>query len=137
MKNLFFKSLSTKKWAILFVSIIIVFLVSTGFISYETTKKTVALTLNGQEKVVKTHASTIKELFSELNISVQSKDYLFPTHNSKVTNNLEVVWKPAKQVQIVNENKDETLWTTAGTVKDLLKEQKIVLNEYDQVQAEA
>ncbi|WML50343.1 ubiquitin-like domain-containing protein [Neobacillus sp. PS3-34] len=132
MKNLFSTSLSKKKLAIIFASFL-VFAVSLGILFYEGSKKTVALTLNGQEKVIKTHADTIQEIFDELNIPIHSEDYVFPTASSRVKNNSEIVWKPAKQVQIVKGNEKKTVWTTTDTVAELLKEQNIVLTKYDHI----
>ena len=132
MKNLFSKSLSGKKVMILVASFL-VFAATLGVLFYEGSKKTVALTLNGKETVIKTHADTIQDIFDDLNISLRSEDYVFPTTNSKVKNNLAIVWKPAKQVQIVKENEKKTVWTTAETVAELLKQQNIVLNEHDQI----
>lgn len=106
-----------------------------GFSYYEGSKKTLALTLNGQQKVVKTHANTVKEVFAQLEIPLNSKDYLSPSANAKVKDNQEIVWKQAKQVQIVQDNEKKTIWTTAGTVAELLKEQQIVLNEQDEISA--
>lgn len=133
MKNLFSESLSNKKWAIIITSFI-AFIALIGFITFETTKNTVALTIDGQEKTVKTHASTVRELFEEQDILLQKEDYVSPTEDSKVTNNLKIVWEPAKQVQLSKENGKESIWTTSKTVKDFLKEQSIVLNEHDEVQ---
>ncbi|MBB6447485.1 ubiquitin-like domain-containing protein [Bacillus benzoevorans] len=136
MKNLFFKSLSAKKWSI-FAAGLIVFIAALGFVVYETTDKRVALTLNGQEQVIKTHASTVEELFEELDINISSKDYIQPSLDSKVKNNSEIVWNPAKQVQLESDNQKRFVWTTAVTVEDLLEEQKIALNEYDRVYPES
>ena len=133
MKNLFSESLSNKKWAIIITSFI-AFIALIGFITFETTKNTVALTIDGQEKTVKTHASTVRELFEEQDILLQKEDYVSPTEDSKVTNNLKIVWKPAKQVQLSKENEKDSVWTTSKTVKDFLKEQSIILNEHDEVQ---
>ncbi|UII57791.1 ubiquitin-like domain-containing protein [Cytobacillus spongiae] len=132
MKNLFSKSLSKKKLAIIATSFV-VFAAAFGFLIYETTKKTVALTIDGQEKTVKTHAATIEELLEEINVTLNSKDYVFPEKNTKVKNDLKVVWKPAKQVHIVKDNEKKTVWTTVDTVGELLKEQNITLSEYDEV----
>lgn len=100
---------------------------------YEGTKKTVALTLDGQDRVIKTHANTIQELFNDLDISLRSEDYLSLAADSKVKNNLAIVWKPAKQVEVTQNQEKLTYWTAADTVKDFLKEQNIVLNEHDQL----
>jgi uncharacterized protein YabE (DUF348 family) len=134
MKNLFSKSLSKKRLAIVFASLVVL-AATLGFSVYEGSKKTVALTLDGQQKVVKTHADTVNHLFAELDIPINSKDYLFPSGNTLMKDNQKVVWKQAKQVQIVKDNEKKTIWTTAGTVAELLKEQKIVLNEQDEITA--
>ncbi len=132
MKNLFFKSLSMKKWPIIAASLIVL-IAASGFVIYETTDKRVVLTLNGQEQVIKTHASTVEELLEELDVAIHSKDYIHPSLGSKVKNNEKVVWNPAKQVQLENDNRKRFVWTTAVTVEELLEEQKIALNEHDQV----
>jgi uncharacterized protein YabE (DUF348 family) len=132
MKNLFSKSLSSKKVAIAFASFV-VFAAAVGIFWSESTKKSVALTLNSKQKVVRTHADTVRELLDEQNVSVYSKDYVFPKASTKLKNNLKIVWKQAKQVEIVKDNEKKTVWTTADTVAEFLKEQKITLNAHDQV----
>lgn len=133
MKNLLSKSLSKKKLAIVSASLV-VFAAACGFIAYETTKKTVALTIDGQEKVIKTHASTIQDIFDDLDISLRSEDYVFPSVNTEVKDNTEIVYEPAKQVKVVTDNEKKTIWTAAKTVGDVLKEQNITLTEHDKVQ---
>jgi uncharacterized protein YabE (DUF348 family) len=123
MKNLFSKSLSRKKVSI-FLASFIVFASSLGFLIYETTKNTVALTLNGKEQIIETHSSTIQQIFDDLDITVGSEDYVFPSLNTKVTDNLEVVWKKAKQVELQKDDEKKTVWTTVDTVKEFLEEQK-------------
>lgn len=118
--------------AIVFTSFLVL-ATTLGILFYQGSKKTVAITLKGQEKIVKTHADTIQELLDEMDVEVRSKDFLFPTASTKVKDHLKVVWKQAKQVQLVKDNEKKTIWTTADTVAELLKEQKIVLNEHDQI----
>lgn len=117
----------------IFLASFIVFASSLGFIIYETTKNTVALMLNGKEQIIETHSSTIKQIFDDLDIAIGSKDYVFPSLNTKVTDNLEVVWKKAKQVELQKDDEKKTVWTTVDTVKEFLEEQKISLNEHDQI----
>jgi uncharacterized protein YabE (DUF348 family) len=132
MKSLFFESLSGKSLTIAFTSFVVL-LTTLGVLFYEGSKKTVAITLNGQETMVKTHADTIKELLEELDVSLRPKDYLYPNVDSKVKDHLKVVWKQAKQVTIVKDNEKKTVWTTAETVAELLNEQKIKWNEHDKI----
>lgn len=132
MKNLFSKTLSKKK-LVIFSASFLVFVAALGIFMYEGSKKTVALTLDGQERVIKTHANTIQELFNDLDISLRSEDYLSLAADTKVKNNLEIVWKPAKQVEVIQDQEKKTYWTAADTVKEFLKEQNIVLKEHDQL----
>jgi uncharacterized protein YabE (DUF348 family) len=132
MKNLFSKSMSKKKWAVISASFV-VFATTLGVLTFEGTKETVALTLDGEKKIVKTHADTIQELFDELDISLRSEDYVSQKLDTKVKDNLKIVWKPAKQVEMVIDNEKKTIWTTADTVAEVLTEQEIALKEFDEV----
>ncbi len=132
MKNLFSKTLSKKK-LVLFSASFLVFAAALGFFMYEGTKKTVALTLDGEERVIKTHANTIQDIFNDLNISLRSEDYLSLAANTEVKNNLSIVWKPAKQVEVIQDQEKKRYWTAADTVADFLKEQNIVINEHDKL----
>lgn len=117
----------------IFLASFIVFASGLGLIIYETTKNTVALTLNGKEQIIETHSSTIQQIFDDLEIAVGSEDYVFPSLNTEVTDNLEVVWKKAKQVELQKDDEKKTVWTTVDTVKEFLAEQKISLNGHDQI----
>lgn len=45
---------------------------------YEGSKKAVALTLDGEQKEIRTHANTIQDILEELDVSNRSEDYLYP-----------------------------------------------------------
>jgi uncharacterized protein YabE (DUF348 family) len=132
MKNLFSESSRKKKLTIISASLLVSAAVF-SFLIYETTKVTVAVSLDGHEEEIRTHADTIEELLAEQDISLHSEDYLFPSANTKVKDNLDVVWKPAKQVQIARGNEKKTIWTTANTVEELLKQESISLGKQDTV----
>lgn len=132
MKNLFSEPLRKKRLAVIFTSFIVL-LAASGFAMYETTKKTVALTLDGQEEIITTHANTVKGILDDLDISLHSDDFVSPSVDTKVTDQLKVVWKPAKQVQVLIDSEKKVVWTTADTVAQLLTEQQIELKEHDKV----
>ncbi|MGF2614070.1 DUF348 domain-containing protein [Rossellomorea vietnamensis] len=132
MKNLFSKSMKKRKWAILTVSIL-AFAAVSGYLLFEGTKKSVALTLNGKDQEVRTHANTIQDILQDLKIPLQSEDYLYPTGATEVTNNMKVVWEPAKQVEIKVGSETKKVWTTAGTVKELLSDEKVEIGEHDKI----
>lgn len=117
----------------IFIASFIVFASALTFIIYETTKTSVALTLDGKKQIIETHSSTIQELLDDLDIAVSSEDYVFPSLNTEITDDLEVVWKKAKQVEWQKDDEKKTVWTTVGTVKEFLEEQKVSLNEHDQI----
>ena len=132
MKNLFSKPLRKKRLAVMFASFIVL-IAASGFAMYETTKKTVALTLDGQKKTITTHAETVQGILDELEISLHSEDYVFPSVNTKVKDQSKVVWNPAKKVKVTIGNEKKTVWTTADTVAQLLTEQSVSVNEFDKV----
>jgi uncharacterized protein YabE (DUF348 family) len=132
MKNLFSEPLRKKRLAVIFTSFIVL-IAASGFTMYETTKKTVALSLDGQEKIISTHANTVQGILDDLDISLHSEDYVSPAKDTKVKDQLKVVWKPAKQVQVVTDTGKKKVWTTADTVAQLLTEQNVAINEYDKV----
>ncbi len=111
----------------------IVFLCALGLFMYHGTKKTVALTLDGDETIVKTHASTIDDLLEDLEITVSDKDYLHPKRTTEVSDELKITWEPAKEVAVTVDGTETMFHTTADTVGELLEEQDIELRQEDEV----
>lgn len=135
MKTLFSRPMSRKRLSVLVASLIVL-LAATSFFIYEGTKKTVTVTLDGEVKVIKTHADTVKDLLKDLNIKTRSEDYVVPALNKKIEKDMKVVWEPAKQVTITIDGKESKYWTTADTVGEFLKEQNIVVEEHDKLNVE-
>lgn len=132
MKNLFTKSFAKNKYTIIGASVL-VFVLCIGLIIFESTKNTVAVTLDGKEQTITTHSRTVEGLLDNLEITLSDKDYVFPSKDTKITDGLNVEWKPAKQVHIVKDNEKKTVWTVSNTVEELLSEQNITLTAHDQV----
>ncbi|MFD4931126.1 ubiquitin-like domain-containing protein [Peribacillus butanolivorans] len=110
-------------------------LVSTalGILIHQGTKHTVTIMLDGKKEVVRTHAATVNDMLKDLEITVQPADYVHPSGNSKVEDNLEVVWKPAQKITLVQDEETEEVWSTADTVEEFLKEQDLEVNEKDKI----
>lgn len=101
---------------------------------YEGTKKTVAISIDGEERIVKTHADTVNDILQDLEIQVRAEDFLSPKADTKIKNNIEIAWEPAKQVTIsFNDKEPNTVWTTADSVEELLKNQNISVKEQDKI----
>ncbi|MGG0286295.1 ubiquitin-like domain-containing protein [Peribacillus butanolivorans] len=110
-------------------------LVSTalGILIHQGTKHTVTIMLDGKKEVVRTHAATVNDMLKDLEITVQPADYVHPSGDSKVEDNLEVVWKPAQKITLVQDEETEEVWSTADTVEEFLKEQDLEVNEKDKI----
>lgn len=110
-------------------------LVSTalGILIYQGTKDTVTIMLDGKKEVVRTHAATVNDMLEDLEITVQAADYVHPSRATKVDNDLEVVWKPAQKIVMVQDGKTEDVWSTADTVDELLKDQDLSVKEQDKI----
>ncbi|MEK5388826.1 ubiquitin-like domain-containing protein [Margalitia sp. FSL K6-0131] len=133
MKNLLSRTMSKKRWTI-FIASFLVFAAAICFITFETTKKTVAMTIDGKRKVIKTHADTVGEILADMNINLHNHDYLSLPVETKVKDQLTVEWMPAKKVTVTVDGKKEEVWTTAGTIQEFVKEGDFGLHQYDQVE---
>ena len=111
MKNLFFHSLRSKQTLVTIVSLLL-FLAVVSFVLFEGTKKTVTLTVNGEQQEILTHANTVGELLQQHNIVVAKEDYLQPSVNTSIKNNLAIEWEQARQIEITVDGEIQTINTT-------------------------
>ncbi|MFZ2464265.1 MAG: ubiquitin-like domain-containing protein [Caldibacillus thermoamylovorans] len=132
MKDLFTTIFSKNKALILIASFLVIASL-TGLFIYQGTKKSVSLTLNDNKKEIKTHAETVHELLGELKINYKKQDYLSPSVNAKVKDNMQIVWKPAYMVILTLNGEEKKVWTTAKTVKEFLAKSEIAVKEQDQL----
>ncbi|GAA0320893.1 ubiquitin-like domain-containing protein [Bacillus carboniphilus] len=132
LKNLFSEMSKGRLLLLSFGAVI--FLIALSFMVYEGTKKTVAISIDGEERIVKTHADTVNDILEDLEIQVRAEDFLSPKADTKIKNNLEIAWEPAKQVTIsFNDKEPNKVWTTADSVEELLKNQNISVKEQDKI----
>ncbi|MFF2755678.1 ubiquitin-like domain-containing protein [Psychrobacillus sp. NPDC058041] len=130
MKNLFFHSLRSKQTLVTIMSILL-FLAVVSFVLFEGTKKTVALTVNGEQQEILTHANTVGELLRQNNIVVSNEDYLKPSVNTSIKNNLAIEWEQARQIEITVDGKIQTIHTTADLVSEILAKANVQIGEHD------
>lgn len=117
------------------IAIFSAILVSTalGILIYQGTKDTVTIMLDGKKEVVRTHAATVNDMLEDLEITVKAADYVHPSRATKVEDDLEVVWKPAQKIVMVQDGKTKDVWSTADTVDELLKDQNLSVKEQDKI----
>ncbi|MFJ7974072.1 ubiquitin-like domain-containing protein [Psychrobacillus sp. NPDC096389] len=132
MKNLFFHSLRSKQTLVTIASLLL-FLAVVSFVLYEGTKKTVALTVNGEQQEILTHANTVGELLKQNNIVVANDDFLQPSVNTSIKNNLKVEWEQARQIEITVDGEIQTINTTEHLVSEILAKANVQINEHDAI----
>lgn len=121
---------SSKKLAVQLAGAL-VFTGSVGTGAYEGLKEQVTLEVDGKEQVVQTHANTVSELLQEQNLTITNKDEIYPSANSKIKDDMDIVIHLAKPVKLTIDGREKVIMTTAQTVKELLKEQKINVKPED------
>ncbi|WP_458411431.1 ubiquitin-like domain-containing protein [Schinkia sp. CFF1] len=123
--------LKSKKNIVALSSILAIIMLA--ILGYQVTKQPVTVVLDGKEETVRTHAKSVKELLSDLDLEVLEQDKVSPPLDSPVTAKMRVTWDPAKPIRFVAWGKEQTVWSAAKTVGDFIKEQKVTLNEHDRI----
>lgn len=132
MKNRFFTSEKGKK-IVITVTFLALFITVISLALFEGTKKTVTLTVNGEQEELKTHASTVQKLLAANDIEVSEHDIVSPSMETKIENGLEVQWEESKQVAITIDEEETSLWTTKSDVQEVLKEAGIEVTKHDKI----
>lgn len=132
MKNLFFHSLRSKQTLVTVASLLL-FLAVVSFVLFEGTKKTVALTVDGEQQEILTHANTVGELLDDHQIVVANEDFLYPSVNTSIENNLSIEWEQARQIEITVDGEIQTLTTTDDLVSEILAKANVAVTEHDAI----
>ncbi|NEU32532.1 DUF348 domain-containing protein [bacterium LRH843] len=112
---------------IIFVSVI-------SYAVYETTKATVTVSIDGEEIIVQTHASTVSELMNEQEWNVQDYDRIEPELETEIAGNMAITWDKAKQVFMTSNGQEKSVWTTAENVEQFIEELEIDYKEHDLIE---
>ncbi|GEN55356.1 G5 and 3D domain-containing protein [Halobacillus faecis] len=118
-------------WATVIAVLCIAFLVT---VSYEATKASVQVTQNGQKELIRTHADTIDELLSELDVTVQQHDELSHNLSDPVEYGMDVTYIASKSINLaIDRNHTEEYFTTASTVEEFFEQEGLEFNNRDEV----
>ncbi len=132
MKNLFVKTLRSKQIGLTVIAVILFVSVISAVLLIGT-KNTVALTVNGIQQEVYTHADTVGELLSEQNIQISDADLVSPSVNTTIEEGISIEWEQAKTITITVDGEVKTIDTTANQVSEVLAEAKIEVSEHDKL----
>ncbi|MGR9047979.1 ubiquitin-like domain-containing protein [Halobacillus faecis] len=118
-------------WATVIAVLCIAFLVT---VSYEATKASVQVTQNGQKELIRTHADTIDELLSELDVTVQQHDELSHNLSDPVEYGMDVTYIASKSINLaIDRNHTEEYFTTASTVEEFFEQEGLEFKERDEL----
>ncbi|MGP4063123.1 ubiquitin-like domain-containing protein [Halobacillus sp. H74] len=118
-------------WASVIAVLCIAFLVT---VSYEATKASVKVTQNGQTELIRTHANTIEDLLSELEVTVQQHDELSHKLSDPVEYGMDVNYIASKSINLaIDRTNTEEYYTTASTVGEFLSEEGLEFKERDEL----
>ncbi|WP_299094523.1 G5 and 3D domain-containing protein [uncultured Metabacillus sp.] len=133
MKKLFSERVIKSK-VVLSTASILVLGSGVAYGTYEGSKNTVALNVNGKEEKIRTHADTVGTLLKELDIDYRQEDHISPAANKRIEGNMEIVYEASKPVKLAIGEKRRTIWTTADTVKELIEQENLDVTEHDKIE---
>lgn len=114
------------------LTVIVVALFST-WAAFEATKAEVVLAADGDVQVVKTHATTVGELFDELSIDVNEHDEVSHDETEQIVDGMNINYKMANKIAVTIDGETEEYYSTALTVGKFLEEQNIEVEKHDYI----
>lgn len=94
-----------------------------------TMRKTVTISIDGNEEVFVTYKGTVNEVLQDKGVEIDSKDKVQPSLDSKILNNEEIVVKKAVDVNLVASGQELQIKTAEDTVGDMLIAEEANLSE--------
>jgi len=133
LKKLFSEKVIKNKFVLSATSLIVLGSGS-AYGTYELTKDSVSLTINGKEEIVRTHANTVNDLLEEYEIDIRQEDELSHDTKNKIKDDMKITYKAAKPIKVAMGDERRTIWTTADTVKELIQQEDIDVTEHDRIE---
>lgn len=127
-----FKSISKRKLIFAFTIAILCMAFLTK-VTYEATKASVEVTIDGESEIIRTHSNTISDLLSEANVTVQPHDELSHKLSAEVKDGMDVEYIPSKTISVTIDEQEKKYHTTADTVGDFIEEEELSLKKQDEV----
>ena len=125
------KKAFSKKVKILTAAVVLC--ASLAFPAFTWAQKDVTLVVDGKKIVTKTFASNVQSLINQQKIKLNEKDRVIPQPDTGLKDGLQVTITRALPVSIDVDAQRLEINSSAENVKQLIAEQKIVLNEMDKV----
>ncbi len=94
----------------------------------------VTFAYDGRQSAVTTQARTVEAFLSEHDLHVLPGDYVSQPLQTPLVDGMQLVYRPAVDIPIHVGTKTRVVHTTAGSVAELLADQRIGLGAYDRVE---
>ena len=96
----------------------------------------IVLTIGDEENTYHTTKDTVEEFLKEKDIAISEHDVLSVEESTAIKDDMQITLDKAVQVTINDGGEEKQVWTTEGTVSDLLSQESIELNELDRIEPE-
>ncbi|TCS80175.1 3D domain-containing protein [Tepidibacillus fermentans] len=126
-----FPFLKKKRWVILLSVVFVLIFVTTWYVLGR--NKEITLIIDGQAKRVETSQKIVQDLLIEQRISFKTEDRLSVPLKSRLKDGQTIRVDHAKSISLNIAGEQKEVLTTAKTVGELLKQQKITLGKLDKV----
>ncbi|WP_138420014.1 G5 and 3D domain-containing protein [Aquibacillus sediminis] len=110
---------------------VIVLAVIISITTYQLTKAEVSVVADEEKTIVQTHADTVEEVLTELDIEVNEHDDLSHALDDSISSGMEINYKQANNVTVSRNGETKEYYTTKETVQQFLDEVDIQVTEHD------
>ena len=93
-----------------------------GQAAWDASAKTVALSVDGSQRVIRTHGSTVGDALSAAHLKVGSHDLLAPAKDEKLTSDTTIVLRRGRLMSLTVDGKAKNVWVTAMSVDEALQQ---------------
>ncbi|SHN37576.1 G5 and 3D domain-containing protein [Gracilibacillus kekensis] len=94
----------------------------------------IIVSIDGEEETYYTTTNTVEAFLEDQGIELTDNDQVSVALDTKVDENLQIGIEKAFKVTINDAGEKKQVWTTGGSVEDLLNEHNIKMNELDKVE---
>lgn len=109
-------------------------LVQNGMVIEYTEAKLVFVSIDGQTTSYYTTADTVGDFFDNEDITLTEHDVVSVDKDIEIEDRLTIKIEKAFPITVMDGNNKQEIWTTSGTVKELLNKKDIILNDLDRVE---
>ncbi|MBH0231850.1 ubiquitin-like domain-containing protein [Halobacillus yeomjeoni] len=103
-------------------------------VSYEATKASVQVTLDGESELIRTHSNTVGDLLSELDVTVQQHDELSHDLSTPISYGMDLQYIASKSINLaIDDQPFEQYFTTTKTVEEFFQEQNLDFQKRDDI----